>query len=396
MTARLDGNALMEGFSREGLYKVADLADFSRGTLPPERLILDVRSDGVARHIPGLSTLPFAGMLAHEPPSDASLPWIATNTLNLDLAPGDVIEIQPATRRVARRFQRGAKGNVLFATERCNSFCLMCSQPPREVRDDWRISAMKALVELIDIDTPFLTVSGGEPTLLGEGLVEVLDHAAKHLPGTDIHVLSNGRRFAEAHFATRFANVHPRLSWGIPLYGDHFALHDYIVQRKGAFQETVRGLYALHAAGQSVEIRVVLVRPVAERIEAITHFLYRAFPFAAHIALMGMEPTGFARAHMDTLLVDPIDMAPALTRATLFLARRGITVSLYNLPLCTLPKEVRPFAVRSISDWKQTYHPICTGCALRTECGGFFAWATPGSISRGIAPITGTDSCSSH
>lgn len=395
MSARLDGRTEMAGWTA-GLYKVSGLSQFASGMIPPERLVLDARAADVSPHISHLSTLPFAGVLTDAPPVDPGLPWIATRHLDLDLSEGDVIEVQPTAGKVARRYQRGARGNILFATERCNSFCLMCSQPPREVPDHWRPQAMKDLVDLVDRDAPLLTITGGEPTLLGDGLIEVIDHAARVLPTTDIHVLSNGRTFADEGFAARFASRHPRLSWGVPIYGDHFALHDFIVQRQGAFQQTVRGLYALHAAGQSIEIRVVLVKPVIERIEAIAHYLYRAFPFASHIALMGLEPTGFAKAHRDEVWMDPVDFGPTLARATAFLARRGMNVSLYNLPLCVLPESARPFAVPSISDWKQVYHPACDGCALRARCGGFFAWATDEWTSRAIAPINGTDPCKSH
>lgn len=396
MTARLDGKARMGGFKNDGLFKIAGLEEFADGRIPLERLILDGRRPEINAHRHTLATLPFAGVLIDALPDDSSLPWIDTSSLDLDLVVGDIIEIQPSKGRVARRYQRGARGNILFATERCNSFCLMCSQPPREVVDDWRAGAMKSLIDLIDIDAPILTITGGEPTLLGGGLVEVLQHAATHLPCTDIHVLSNGRSFSDPTFARSFSGIHPRLSWGIPLYGDHFGLHDYIVQREGAFQETVRGIYALRAAGQSIEIRVVLVRPVVERIEAIAHYLYRAFPFACHIALMGMEPTGFAKAHRETLWIDPTDYAPALSEATRFLARRGMTVSIYNLPLCALPRKVWPFAVRSISDWKQSYLPACMDCDVRKACGGFFAWTTDEWTSRAIAPIKETVSCTSH
>ncbi|MGY3230308.1 His-Xaa-Ser system radical SAM maturase HxsC [Luteibacter sp. HA06] len=395
MSARLDGRSEMAGWTA-GLYKVAGLAQFASGVIPPERLVLDARDPAVHPHLRSLSTLPFAGVLTDAPMKDAHLPWIATRHLDVALAEGDVIEVAPTTARVARRYQRGARGNILFATERCNSFCLMCSQPPREVADHWRPKAMKDLVDLVDRDAPLLTITGGEPTLLGDGLVDVISHASRVLPGTDIHVLSNGRTFSEEGFAGRFAGLHPRLSWGVPLYGDHFGLHDYIVQRAGAFAETVRGLYALRSAGQAIEIRVVLVMPVVERIEAIAHYLYRAFPFASHIALMGLEPTGFAKAHHELLWVDPVDFGPALSRATLFLARRGMAVSLYNLPLCVLPEDLRPFAAQSISDWKQTFHPACNGCALRARCGGFFAWSTGAWTSRAIGPINGTEPCKSH
>lgn len=396
MSARLDGKAAMAGFACDGFYKLTSLAGFVRGHHAPERLLLDAREPATAAQVAHMGSIPFAGILVDAPQIGSTRPWIAAQGLDLELAEGDVVEVQPGVGRVARRYQRGAKGNILFATERCNSYCLMCSQPPREVDDRWRSAAMQALIELVDIDAPLLTITGGEPTLLGPHLADVIGHAAQHLPHTDIHVLSNGRTFSDAAFAQRFSGIHPRLSWGVPLYGDHFGLHDYIVQREGAFQETVRGLYALHAAGQSIEIRVVLVRPVVERIEAVAHYLYRAFPFAAHIALMGMEPTGFAKAHRDALWSDPVDFASTLTRATQFLARRGMTVSLYNLPLCTLPSEARPFAVRSISDWKQTYHPACATCTLKEACGGFFAWTTPQWTSRAISPIDGMDLCTSH
>jgi His-Xaa-Ser system radical SAM maturase HxsC len=395
MSARLDGRAEMAGW-KAGLYKIAGLSQFASGTIPPERLVLDTRAPDVAPHLEYLASLPFAGLLTDAPPGERARPWIATRYLDLDLAEGDVIEVKPLAGKVARRYQRGARGNILFATERCNSFCLMCSQPPREVPDHWRPQAMMDLVDLIDPNAPLLTITGGEPTLLGDGLIEVVGHAAHMLPSTDIHVLSNGRTFADEGFAGRFTSLHPRLSWGVPVYGDHFALHDFIVQRQGAFQQTVRGLYALHAAGQSVEIRVVLVKPVVERIEAIAHYLYRAFPFASHIALMGLEPTGFAKAHRDDVWMDPVDFGPVLARATEFLARRGMNVSLYNLPLCVLPESVRTFAIPSISDWKQVYHPACEGCTLRAKCGGFFAWATDEWTSRAIAPIDGTEPCKSH
>jgi hypothetical protein len=47
-------------------------------------------------------------------------------------------------------------------------------------------------------------------------------------------------------------------------------------------------------------------------------------------------------------------------------------VLLYNQQLCVLRRRLWPFAVRSISDWKNTYIPECDGCSVRQQCGGFF------------------------
>ncbi len=45
---------------------------------------------------------------------------------------------------------------------------------------------------------------------------------------------------------------------------------------------------------------------------------------------------------------------------------------IYNHQLCLLNRELWPFAVRSISDWKNRAHPECLRCGVRESCGGFF------------------------
>jgi hypothetical protein len=113
---------------------------------------------------------------------------------------------------------------------------------------------------------------------------------------------------------------HPKLVWGIPLYADNADSHDYIVQARGAFHETVRGLYALAASRQAIEIRVVLHRQTLPRLNQLAYYIFRNFSFVTHIALMGLEPIGFARGNRDILWIDPSDYRETLEEATYFLA----------------------------------------------------------------------------
>lgn len=393
----LDTKAAMGGWAGPTLVKVAGLSDFAAGQFPIERMMLDLRTRVDQPASSALAALPWAGFLVDEPEQAPNgRPWVALRRDGLAVAAGDAIEVRPEAHKVARRYRRGGNNNILFATERCNSFCVMCSQPPRDIQDDWRIQHLCDLVELIDRDTAQLTVTGGEPTLLGQGLRRIIEHCAAHLPQTHIQVLTNGRNFGKGTPAATFAAPHPSLIWAVPLHADHYALHDYIVQSSGAFAETVRGLYALEEGRQRIEIRVVLVKPVVARLPELARFIYRNFPFVEHIALMGTEPTGFAKAHREELWIDPVDMQAALTEAVDFLSARDLRVSLYNLPLCTLPKPLWPFAKRSISDWKQRYLPACDACEVRTQCGGLFAWVTPEWTSRSIHPIEGTSLCANH
>ncbi|QIO88538.1 His-Xaa-Ser system radical SAM maturase HxsC [Stenotrophomonas rhizophila] len=372
---------------KANLLKVVGLGDFAQSTIPLERMALDLRDVPTAQVSDALLGLPWGAVL---PASGLNLADAAP-AVRLEgpaglCKAGDVVELNPLQRKVAIRYRRGDTGNVLFATERCNSFCLMCSQPPRQVEDDWRVRHLLDLIDLIDPDERSLAISGGEPTLLGDGLVNVVSKCAEVLPDTHLHILSNGR-LRQPGLHAKFEGLHPNLSWGIPLYGDRYALHDYVVQSEGAFSETLRGLYALDAANQRVEIRVVLVKPSVERLVQLARYIWRNLPFVEHVALMGIEPIGFAKAHQKELWADPADYASSLSEAVTLLAEGGIPVSLYNLPLCALDGSLWPYAVQSISPWKNDYLPACEKCSVRDRCGGFFSWVTPAWTSRSVSPI---------
>jgi hypothetical protein len=87
---------------------------------------------------------------------------------------------------------------------------------------------------------------------------------------------------------------HPDLSVGIPIYAVVDIVHDYVVQAKGALDETVLGILKLKDKCQRVEIRVVLHAITAPRIATTCKWLARNLPFVDHVALMGLENTGFA------------------------------------------------------------------------------------------------------
>lgn len=88
---------------------------------------------------------------------------------------------------------------------------------------------------------------------------------------------------------------------------------------------------------------------------------------------MALEVTGFARANLDRIWVDPFDYGAALTEASLLLEASGMRVSIYNHQLCTVDREIWHLARRSISDWKNEYLPECAPCAVKDQCAGFFA-----------------------
>jgi hypothetical protein len=124
-----------------------------------------------------------------------------------------------------------------------------------------------------------------------------------------------------------------------------------------------------------------------ERLVETGRWIARNLPFVDHVALMGLENTGFAIANDKLLWIDPVDYKEQLAETVATLSSAGVKVSVYNLPLCLLAPSARPFAAQSISDWKNGYVDECDRCEEKPNCSGFFTSGRP-KLSRGIRAIS--------
>ncbi len=382
----LHTRATVTGPTGSSIFKVLSLREGLSGTFPIERVLFDLRGDRDGIDLNALARSGAGGVVLAERPHNADLFAVSAIQRNDVISPGDVIRILPKGElRVL--YRRGANANVLFVTERCNSLCLMCSQPPRNENDDWRVREILELIPLIDPDLGRLGITGGEPTLLGAQLAQILATAQEHLPGTTIQVLTNGRLFSNPDTVATVADARGRVRWCIPLYADTPAQHDFVVQAQGAFDETINGIYNLAEKQQAIEIRVVLHALTIPRLLNVAEFVWRTMPFVNHIALMGLEPIGFAKLNRELLWIDPLDYAERVFEAAAYLDDRNMAVSIYNVPLCVLPRAAWRFAKQSISDWKNVFVEQCTSCSVRGQCCGFFSSADNHWRSRGVAPV---------
>ena len=135
---------------------------------------------------------------------------------------GDIVALDGISGHVRSLYRPYELHHHLFVTERCNSNCLMCSQPPKD-KDDVEALTQRnlELINLIQEPPPYLTITGGEPTLLGENLFKLISQLKTSMPTTELHMLTNGRTFAFPEYARSFAGIgHPNISLGIPLYSD--------------------------------------------------------------------------------------------------------------------------------------------------------------------------------
>ena len=301
---------------------------------------------------------------------------------------GDIVFINSKKDFLHTLFRKESRHNSILLTEQCNHYCLMCSQPPKKADDSYLLRRTFELIKMIPSETRSIGFTGGEPTLYGEALIELIRQVKLQLPSTSIGLLTNGRRFCEKEFARRFAEVkHPDCMLGIPIYSDDPVRHDYVVQAQGAFDETIRGILNLKRFGQKVEIRIVLHRQTIDRLVSTCEFICRNLVFADHVALMGLEITGFTRPNLDLLWIDPYDYKEILSEAVSVLNSYGMNASVYNHQLCVVNKDIEGNYRKSISDWKNEYLEACVPCARKAECGGFFSSSKMYKHSANIRPF---------
>ncbi len=264
--------------------------------------------------------------------------------------------------------------NTLFCTEQCNNHCLMCCQPPVDTNDiellyDENIRRiLNASKEL-----PIIGITGGEPTLLGDKLIDLVRAIRKKLPNTEIHILSNGRNFVDYEFTYSLIEAgEGRIIFGIPLHSDFYKDHDIIAGKKDAFNETIAGLYNLASLGACIELRIVMNKLNYKRLLPIAEFIHKNLSFVSWIAYMGMEYTGYAIKNSKTIWIEPKEYISYLLDAIKYLDEWRYDVCIYNIPLCLLPEGFHEFATKSISDWKNDYIDVCHECIKKNNCCGLF------------------------
>lgn len=272
-------------------------------------------------------------------------------------------------------FRIDSNDNTLFTTARCNNNCIMCCQPPLNNDDiDELFERNLSIIDRSPKEIPVVGISGGEPTLLGDKLIDLISHIRKVLPNSDIHILSNGRNFKDIDYTRRVVDAAEyKLFVGIPLHSDYYRDHDIIAGAKEAFNETMAGMFNLAALGALIELRVVINKLNYMRLPQIADFIHKNLPFVAWTAFMAMEHIGHAVSNEKNIWIEPIEYSDKLTEAVSILSQWHKEVAVYNVPLCLIPDSIHQFAQKSISDWKNKYLPVCDSCSLKSKCCGLFA-----------------------
>ena len=268
---------------------------------------------------------------------------------------------QPPEQRPAHRALRPLLPDVLAAAE-------------DERNDDWLLDDAFELIRLLPRTPTEIGFTGGEPTLYGEDLIELLTLCR--------NLLAAGRRprplqrptLRRPRFAAAWAAVdNPNMMVGIPLYGAEPALHDYVVQAAGRVRRDVRGILNLGQLRQRIEIRVVLHKQTAPHL-ARDRRVHRPQPALRRAGRADGPGDDRVRPRQHRRRLDRPGRVPARSWSRRSGAARSQADQDDDLQPPALSDRSRALALRrqSISDWKNEYHPECSKCSVADQCGGFF------------------------
>jgi hypothetical protein len=104
----------------------------------------------------------FAGYLFfEEPPHDAPpVSYLLEPSLSY-LRNGDIVKINTSHGTLRTVYRRNSRHNSVLVTERCNNYCLMCSQPPRDINDDHLVDELLETIPLMSRETLSVVITGG-------------------------------------------------------------------------------------------------------------------------------------------------------------------------------------------------------------------------------------------
>jgi His-Xaa-Ser system radical SAM maturase HxsC len=285
---------------------------------------------------------------------------------------GDIICINP-NGIINVLWEVNSVHNVILVTNSCNSQCVMCPQylcaDPKDLQRD----NMSILRLLKKNSVQQIGLTGGEPTLYLDRCIEIIKKCKKRFPNATIVILTNGRTLNEGNLRSLLKKTrHSNLLFCIPLHADNSCIHDATTSRSGSFAETINSIQNLAIYYQKIELRIVITKLNYERLENISEFIYRNFPFCIHIAFMGMEVCELAYENREQVWVEPLEYIPNLCKAINHLNQRNMQVSMFNIPYCLLPQNYWKFAKDSISTWKKGYKNECNNCIKKDACPGLF------------------------
>ncbi|MEZ4335583.1 MAG: radical SAM protein [Sandaracinaceae bacterium] len=267
---------------------------------------------------------------------------------------------------------------------RCNQSCAFCFVSTHLP------SAPDAAVEAAIVEAArrgaTLAISGGEPTL-NPRLVALVRLAADEGAGL-VELQTNATRVDDA-LAVALRDAGLGLAY-VSLHAFDADTSDAITGAPGTFEQTVRGIDALHRAGVPLRLSHVFCQANLEGFEAYVERVADRWP-GAEIGISFVAASTDLVPRTEALIPRYSDVVPHLARGIARARARGVRLSgfesMCGIPLCLVPEDLASFftlaeAPEGYDGGEVVRTEACDACDLRGRCFG---------LRRGYAALHGID-----
>ena len=226
--------------------------------------------------------------------------------------------------------------NVQFeVTYQCNNRCIFCYNAcdSRSICPMDTDSAKRVIRSVVANGVFGVNFNGGEP-LIRRDFFEIATYA-KEL-GLDIHLNTNATLVCDKSTANKIATLFPAICTSV-LSADP-SLHDRLSGRRGAFQETIRGISLLQAAGVYVAVNTMLCKENAMGFSDTLEFLRKLGVQTLLVTRFISCGSSDRKLHLeDEMFIRQLRLLSAFQRRHRCFARVALP---QPIPLCHLPADL--------------------------------------------------------
>lgn len=155
-------------------------------------------------------------------------------------------------------------------TYQCNNDCFHCYNDPNRNPSPLSLEQWKAVLDRVwELGIPHVVFTGGEPTLI-ENLVQLIEYAKQK--GLIVGLNTNGRRLSDIGYAQSLRSAgldHVQIT----LESADPTVHDRIVQKNGAWRQTIAGIQNAIKTQSYVMTNTTLLRENLATLPETLNFL---------------------------------------------------------------------------------------------------------------------------
>ncbi len=264
---------------------------------------------------------------------------------------------------------------VICIWNKCNSKCLMCSNPSdfqaRDPYKDYSFDALKERIDKIKLVDDKIILTGGEPTIHPE-FFKLLSFIRKKFSKTTIEFDTNGRRFCYPSF-TKKVLLFNKINIYTSLHGFDAKTHDAVTRTPGSFLQTVEGIENIlkykHLGLNELELRIIVTKLSYKYIEKILKFIKENFPEVDRIVIIFMEMEGQAKKNFKTTGLTYTEFKKFIPKITKWIPKFKES-RFYHFPLCVIDHSLWKYTWRTLPDYEVAFLPKCKNCLYKKYCLG--------------------------